>query len=331
VEGPALVVGTGGAGQRHIEALRELGIGATGPLSARDVARAPALLRDDAIRVVHVCAANDLHVPIASEALEAGKDVICEKPLAPDVAGARRLVDAARDAGRTAVVAYTYRFHPLVVELISRVRDGALGDPHLVRGAFLQDWLIDPVATDWRVDPARGGVSRVIADLGLHWLDIVEQATGHRAVAVLAELGRLHGRPTEDHAALLVRFEGGLQGACVLSQAAAGHRNDLEVAIDCASGALSWRWERPDELVVGSPGSTEVIARDRVTSTAARALATRPASSNEGRRNLLAAVYARIDGSTQAELPTFEDGLHHARFVEAAMRSAADSAWTLVE
>lgn len=325
----ALIVGTGYAGQRHAEALRELAVDFAGPISARELARDPGILRAHAVQVVHVCAANDLHVPLVAAALDAGKDVVCEKPLAIDAAGAKALVEAARTAGRLGVVAYTYRFYPLVVDLVGRARDGAIGDAHFVRGRFLQDWLLDPNAADWRLDAARGGASRVIADLGVHWLDLAERATGRHASAVVAQVGRLHGRATEDHAALLVRFDGGVQGVCVLSQASAGHRNSFGLAIDGADGSLEWRWERPDEIVIGSLGSSLVVSRERVTTAAARALATLPASANEGRRNLLAAVYRVMAGGIagDVELPTFEDGLRHARFVEAALRSASEGGW----
>ena len=169
----------------------------------------------------------------------------------------------------------------------------------------------------------------MIADLGVHWLDLAERATGRHASAVVAQVGRLHGRATEDHAALLVRFDGGVQGVCVLSQASAGHRNSFGLAIDGADGSLEWRWERPDEIVIGSLGSSLVVTRERVTTAAARALATLPASANEGRRNLLAAVYRVMAGGIagDVELPTFEDGLRHARFVEAALRSASEGGW----
>src|SRR5436309_14985416 len=108
--------------------------------------------------------------------------------------------------------AYTYRHSPPGVAIVGRASEGAVGGAHFVRGRFLQDWLLDPNAADWRLDAARGGASRVIADLGVHWLDLAERATGRHASAVVAQVGRLHGRATEDHAALLVRFDGRVQG-----------------------------------------------------------------------------------------------------------------------
>ena len=329
----ALVVGSGYAGVKHAEALEELGIPFTGPLSARRVMEDPRALEDPAVRVVHVCAANDLHVALASRALRAGKDVVCEKPLAVDVRGAEELVALADKTGRLAVLAYNYRFHPMVVELAARV--AFLGPLHTARGSFLQDWLLLASDANWRVNEVRGGASRAIADIGAHWLDLAELVSGKHVVAVAAQLGRLHGRGTEDHAGLLLRFSDGMTGTLMLSQAAAGHSNDMELSLDGATGSASWRHERPNELWLGSRGGDAVVlGRDEgLLSPAARALAALPAGPNEARRNLLAAVYVRISGDNAAPaapLATFEDGLRHARFAAAALESASRETWVSV-
>ena len=325
----ALVVGSGYAGVKHAEALDELGIPFTGPLSARRVMEDPRALEDAAVNVVHVCASNDLHVGLAGRALRAGKDVVCEKPLAVDVRGAEELVAAANGSGRLAVLAYNYRFHPLVVELATRV--AFLGPLHTARGSFLQDWLLLATDANWRVEEARGGASRAIADIGVHWIDLAELVSGKRIVAVAAQLGRLHGRGTEDHAGLLLRFSDGMTGTLMLSQAAAGHGNDMELSLDGSTGSATWRHERPNELWLGSRGGDAlVVGRDELLSPAARALAALPSGPNEARRNLLAAVYARLSGDDSAPaapLATFEDGLRHARFAAAALESASSEKW----
>ena len=323
-------MGAGFAGTKHAEALREIGAEVVGPLSGTACARDPRPLADPAVDVVHVCATNELHVELASAALRAGKHVVCEKPLALDVPGADELADLARAAGVLAVVCQNYRFLPLVAELAGRVAAGELGRPHLVRGSYLQDWLLLEGNTDWRLDPARGGVSRAVADIGVHWLDLAEWICGRRVEAVVAEIGRLHGRATEDHASFLVRFVGDLQGSCVISQATAGHRNDLELSIDGAEASATWRFARKDELWLAGPvGGETIVTRDGdLRSPAARELATRTGGLNEGRRNLIAAAYASLDGEPSAvPLPTFEDGLRHVRFAAAALESARRGVW----
>src|SRR6266545_6152462 len=272
----ALVVGSGYAGVKHAEALEELGIAFTGPLSARRVSEDPRALEDPVVSVVHVCAPNDLHVALSASALRAGKDVVCEKPLAVDVRGAEELAAVARKTGRLAVLAYNYRFHPMVVELAARV--AFLGPLHTARGSFLQDWLLLATDANWRVEEARGGASRAIADIGAHWLDLAEVVSGKRIVAVAAQIGRLHGRGTEDHAGLLLRFSDGMIGALMLSQAAAGHHNDMELSLDGSTGSATWRHERPNELWLGSrAGDAVVVSRDGdLVSPSARILAALP-------------------------------------------------------
>jgi predicted dehydrogenase len=325
----ALIVGTGYAGARHADALRELRISFDGPVSARDLSRDLDAIARSPARVVHVCSANDLHAPLVSAALASGKDVVCEKPLALDVATAEDLARRADASGRLAVLGYGYRFHPLAVELAARARSGEIGAIHDVRGNFLQDWLLLATDENWRLDATRGGASRVVADIGSHWIDLAERATGQQAVAVVAHLGRLHGRATEDHAALLIRFDGGLAGTVVLSQAAAGHRNDLEISVDGGNGSLTWRYERPNEIVLGTRDGSVVIGRGDVAREEARRLAALPAGANEGRRNLLAAFYARLDDPDEGvlPLPSFRDGVRHLRVAAAALESARRGAW----
>lgn len=328
----ALIIGAGYAGQRHAEALGEIGIPFDGPLSAREVASDPSAIRDPRIHVVHVCSTNDLHAPLVTAALDAGKDVVCEKPLALDVPTATELAALAERSGRLAVVAYNYRFHPMIVELSARVATGALGALHSVRGAFLQDWLLLPTDDDWRVDASRGGASRVVADIGAHWVDLVEVVTDRAVERVVAQVGRLHDRGTEDHASLLLQLGGGLAATCVLSQAAAGHRNDVELSLDGSLASATWRHERPDELWIGQRGTARVITRGggELTSVDAARLGALPSEPNEARRNLLAAVYARLRGverTPAAPLPTFADGLRHLRVAAAALESTRRRAW----
>jgi predicted dehydrogenase len=325
----ALVVGAGNAGKAHAEALSELGIEHGGPISGVATVSDLAPLRDPAIDVVHVATTNDLHLPLVREALQAGKHVVCEKPLAADVWSAETLASIARATGLRTTICQNYRFLPLLAELRERIRSGDLGPLHLARGSFLQDWLLLVSDDNWRIDASRGGMSRTVADIGVHWLDLVETISGQQVDAVVAQVGFLHGRKTEDHAGLLVRFGGGLQGVCVLSQASAGRRNEVEIAFDGEQGSASWRNDQPDLLWVGARDRpVRVIDRVSLTSSAARELASSPPSANEGRRNLLAAFYASLDGTRPpVPLPTFDDGLRHLRFAVAAILSARRGSW----
>lgn len=325
----ALVIGAGNAGKAHAEALANLGIAYAGPVSGIATAADPAAIDDPSIDVVHVATTNDLHAPLVREALRAGKHVVCEKPLAAYIGEAEMLVRLAEESQVRSTICQNYRFMPLLVDLRSRVLGGELGNVHLARGSFLQDWLLLVGDDDWRMDPQRGGGSRTVADIGVHWLDLVECLTGRTAEAVAAQVGYLHGRQTEDHASLLIRFSGGLQGACVLSQASAGHRNEVEVSLDGTRSSAMWRSTSRDELWLGSrDAAPKLIPRAGAHAPEARALARRAPMPDEGRRNLLAAFYAEIDGTPSAvPLPTFADGLRHVRFAAAAIASSKSGEW----
>ena len=325
----ALVVGAGNAGKAHAEALKSIGIDVVGPLSGTAAVADPAPLRAPDVDVIHVTTANDLHPPLVREALRAGKHVVCEKPLAGDLEGAEKLAEWAEQSGRHTTICQNYRFLPLIAELASRVGAGELGPVHLARGAFLQDWLLLGTDDNWRLDTSRGGVSRTAADIGVHWLDLVETITGRQVEAVVSQLGYLHGRKTEDHAGLLIRFDGGMQGVLTLSQASAGRRNEVELSLDGTAASATWLSEKRDELRLGvRDRAPEVVTRSNLRSASARELAKMPPSPDEGRRNLLAAFYGTLDGKpSPVPLPTFADGLRHVRFAEAAIVSARRRAW----
>ena len=329
----ALVVGAGNAGNAHAEALTSLGIEVVGPLSGTATVADFTPLRDPAVDVVHVTTANDLHPPLVREALRAGKHVVCEKPLAGDLWGAEKLAEWAELSGRHTTICQNYRFLPLIAELASRVDAGELGPVHLARGTFLQDWLLLETDDNWRLDTSRGGVSRTAADIGVHWLDLVETITGRHVEAVVSQLGYLHGRKTEDHAGLLIRFTGGMQGVCTLSQASAGRRNEVELSLDGTAGSATWHSKKGDELWLGARDrAPRIVTRSSVRSAPARLLAKRSPSADEGRRNLLAAFYGSLDGApSPVPLPTFADGLRHVRFAEAAIVSARRHAWVEIE
>ena len=198
------VIGTGFVGPFHVDAVRRGGYadvvalagtdeartaerarGLGIPLATTDVAR---LLRDPAIDVVHVCTPNRTHVELATAALEAGKHVVVEKPVALHAAEATELARLAQRAGRHAMVAFTYRGYPMVRRARALVAAGQLGDLRLAHGEYIQDWLADPADYNWRVDPEVGGESRAVADIGSHWFDTTEFISGRRIEAVLADL-----------------------------------------------------------------------------------------------------------------------------------------------
>ncbi|HVL96503.1 MAG TPA: Gfo/Idh/MocA family oxidoreductase [Solirubrobacteraceae bacterium] len=364
------IAGTGFIGAVHARAAllagAELaGVAASSPASAQRAATALGAARayesaeemaaDPDIDVVHVCTPNHLHEPLAEAALEAGKHVVCEKPLALDAGGAQRLVEAAAGAGRLDAVPFVYRFYPTVREARERVRRGDTGRVRLLHGTYLQDWLLRPSDDNWRVDSALGGASRAFADIGSHWCDLAEFVSGHRITRLSARLltavpERLAGdgrhafaagsgagaaRAVDTEDAAIVQFEtgGGAIGSAVISQVSAGRKNRLWLEVDGSDAALTFDQEHPETLWQGTREATTIVHRDpqHLSPSAAR-LATLPAGHPEGYAHcfdaFVADAYATIrDGDAPDGLPRFADGLRAVQITEAVLASAREERW----
>jgi predicted dehydrogenase len=238
------------------------------------------------------------------------------------------------------------------------------GPVHLVTGTYLQDWLLLPTDWNWRLDPARGGASRAVADIGSHWIDLVQHVTGDRIAEVCADLGRMHDvrrRPvgevqtftagdgeradapvgTEDWATILFRTERGARGSLTVSQVSAGRRNHLTLEVDAASAAFAWNQEEPNTLWIGRRGEPngELVRDPSLLSAPAAALAHYPGGHQEGWPDALfnlvtdfyAAVRARRVGETHEDtFASFADAHRTTQTVEAIVASSADRAWVRV-
>jgi predicted dehydrogenase len=369
------VIGTGFVGPHHVDAVRRSGlaepvviVGSDPDRTARRAAQigvarwstdVDAVLADPGIDVVHVCTPNSTHVPLARSALAADKHVVLEKPIAIDQEGARELVAAADRAGRHAMVALTYRGYPMVRRARSAVAGGELGDIRLIRGSYIQDWLSDPADYSWRVDPDIGGRSRAVADIGTHWFDTAEFVSGLRVESVLADLVTFiptRSRPlggsvafssgtgptepvdihSEDAAAILLRFEGGARGACVVSQVSPGHKNSFGLQVDGSLRSLDWEQEVPERLWIRERGQSRGLLRDpggvQPTSGVPSLPAGHPEGWGDALRDLLRPFYAAVASGAappagDAPYPTFRDGARSIAFVEAVLVSATSGGW----
>ncbi|HKH06096.1 MAG TPA: Gfo/Idh/MocA family oxidoreductase [Acidimicrobiales bacterium] len=364
------VAGTGFIGRVHARSARlagaELaGVAASSPESAeraaaelgaaRAFASADELVTADGIDVVHLCTPNHLHEPLALAALAAGKHVVCEKPVALDGDGARRIAAAAADAGRVVAVPFVYRFHPLVREARARVAAGELGPVRVLHGTYLQDWLLGADDTNWRVEPGLGGASRAFADIGSHWCDLVEFTSGARITRLLAHTAttvssRATGdRPTfaaagaagavatedvatEDVALVLFETDAGGSGSVVVSQVSAGRKNHLAFELDGTEAALAFDQERPELLWVGRREGATLVPRDaaHLAPDAAR-LATLPAGHGQGYHDcfdlFVADAYAAVSGVAPEGLPLVGDGVRAATITDAVLASARSLSW----
>ena len=201
------VVGTGFIGPAHIEALRRLPnveVAALCEVTA-ELAKEKAdalgiprsytfdeLLKQEDIQAIHICTPNFLHYNQSKAALLAGKHVICEKPLAKDLAEAEELVELAAKSGLVNAVHFNLRYYPLARQMKSMREKGELGEIYSFIGSYLQDWLFYETDYNWRLEPDKSGDSRAIADIGSHLMDILEYITGLKTVSVMADFNTIH-------------------------------------------------------------------------------------------------------------------------------------------
>src|SRR6266480_2941996 len=374
----AAVIGLGFVGRAHLESLRRQGIPVTGLLSSSpdrstQAARALGLergyeslndlVKDPSVDVVHVCTPNHVHFDEAKAALQAGKHVMCEKPLAMDVRQSSALVDLAQKYKRVGGVTYNLRFYPLCQEAHAMVQRGVIGEPRLVHGSFLQDWLLFPTDWNWRLDPKLGGELRAVSDIGTHWLDLMMWITGRKVTEVCTDLAtvlpirhRPRGRvetfqkvsnaehddvpiTTDDYASVLLHFEEDLRGVMTVSQVSAGRKARLWFEIDGSKGSLAWNSESPNTLWIGRRDrANEVLPKDpALLSPAARGFAAYPGGHVEGYPDTFVQLFRDFYGYLDAgdfdarrPFPTFANGNHELLLCEAIGQSARDRAWVPV-
>jgi len=372
------VIGLGFVGKAHVEALRRLGIPVRGALGSSGETTAAAckalnldrayssldeLAADAAVDVVHLCTPNYLHFDQASRLLRAGKHVLCEKPLTMDSAESELLVALVRETQKVGGVAYNLRYYPLCQEARALVEKGAIGQPKLVHGSFLQDWLLYPNDWNWRLDPKLGGQLRAVSDIGTHWLDLVTWITGRKVTELCADLvtvvpvrQRPRGRvetfqkadpsnvdpvpiETDDYASVLFHLEGDLSGVMTVSQVSAGRRARLWFEIDGTEGSLAWNSEEPGTLWIGRRNrANEELPKDpALLSPQARRYAAYPGGHAEGYPDtfvqLFRDFYEYVDaGDLKAPrtFPTFDTGNEEMVLCEAIEQSSRSRAWVAV-
>jgi len=376
------VIGAGCIGPVHVEGLRRAGIGIAGilgvdeaeskraaealglPRAYRDIGE---VLADKAVAAVHITTPNRLHFAMAKRALEAGKHVLCEKPLAMNSSESAELVALARSSGLVAAVNYNIRFYPLCIEAREMVRRGDVGDIFAICGSYAQDWLLLPTDYNWRVIGKEGGELRAVADIGTHWLVLVHAITALEVESVCADLSTVHPvrqRPlgevetfkskqqkkaartesidiaTEDYGCVLLRFAGGARGCLWVSQVTAGRKNCLRYEVAGSKQALAWCSEQPNELWIGRRDKpNESLIRDpSLVSDRARRFINYPGGHNEGFpdtfKQCFRSFYDYIkagDLSSPATFPTFVDGHREILLCEAILRSHREGRWVQVE
>jgi predicted dehydrogenase len=372
------IFGTGFMGRVHLEGVRRVESVEAAAIFGRNADAAHRLgdgfgistiktdyreiLRDAAIDAVHVCTPNAQHFSMAKDALNAGKHVLCEKPLAISVEEGQELVSLAAQKGLRNCVCHNLRYYPMVQQMRRLREAGDLGEILVVQGTYSQDWLLYDTDWNWRVETAAGGPSRCMADIGSHFFDMAEHVTGLRVTSLCSDLQTFHPtrkKPkhsvetfankllgpedyisttvdTEDFGAVIFRMgpENRIRGCMTASQVSAGRKNRLSIEIYGTKSSVAWDQERPDELWTGCrDGGNPIFIKDpSLLKPGARAYADLPGGHSEGYDDTFKQVFRRFYASIKTpeaavEYPQFSDGLRQLTILNAVLQSNKTRAW----
>lgn len=304
--------------------------------------------REDGVDVIAVMTPNDSHYEYAVAALSHGFDVICDKPMTNSVDEAQALHSKVRETGLVFCLTHNYTGYPMVRQAKAMVEFGDLGVIRLVQVEYVQGGRAHEGQENfsgripWRFDPAKGGPSLVMGDIGTHAHHLVRFISGLEIGEVAAEVGTIvPGRLVDDYAGALLRFENGARGSFWVTQAAAGVENCLRIRVCGTLGSLEWMQEQPQALTFkplggpsqnrtpNGPGTYPLAAR------ASRIVAGHPEGFPAGFANLYSdmaeAVAARRTGTDADPLalcfPNSLDGLLGVRFISSMLESTKTGTW----
>ena len=373
------LIGAGYIGPIHLGALARLGgvkvktvVDVNGELAAKAAAAYNVpntgtdhreVIKDPEIDVIHNCTPNKYHYQITKEALEAGKQVLSEKPLAMDLKEAEELVDMGEKKRAITGIDFCYRYYPVVQEMSVRVRRGDAGTVRMVSGSYFQDWLSREIDWTWRLLRSESGDSNITADLGSHWFDLIQFVTGLKVREVIGDLATLipvRRRPTrqvlafekveeveseevkvelEDYSSILFRLSNGAPGSFTTSQVCAGRKSDTEFQIYGSDCSYAWNHKEATALWIGHRDKANEILIENPTlqDPATAAYATLPAGHPLGYHdavlNLFKDYYEAVDkGGKGRELrPTFQTGFEEMKILEAILESHKKRSWVEVK
>jgi predicted dehydrogenase len=313
------------------------------------------MLRECAPDVVHVCSPHHLHAEHSIVALNAGAHVLCEKPMATSVADGLRMAEAADRAGRIGAIAYNYRGYPLIEVLRGKISAGAFGAIRRVCGLYLSQDVLAADKYVWMFSPGTSGRSYAVLDLGIHWLDLAEFVVGERIVEITAQFsthqaervwrgrsgegvappgtpgvdgGVLVRHGLEEQADLLVRFANGAAGSMTVSGVSPGNPNNIVLSIDGSQHGADWQQQNPNVWLERTPSGNTIRQRSPDDLPADLAwMSMLPPGHAEGYvdafRNVVLQCWSAMHGEP-SRYPSFSDGLHGLRLMEAAVQSAAE-------
>lgn len=230
------------------------------------IAAEKALPADKRIDFVTVATPNHTHFAIAKAAVDAGFNVVCDKPMTFDLKEAEELQQAVEKSGVVFALSHNYTGYPLVRQVREMVLGGELGEINAFRSNYIQGWLrtrlesSDQKQAKWRTDPKQSGIAGCFGDIGTHAYNLGRYMTGLLPADVSCNLKVFEpGRSLDDYGHAVIRMENGALGTVTASQISHGRENDLFIEVDGTKGAVTWRQENPNELIVRRNGHAHQI------------------------------------------------------------------------
>ncbi len=371
------VVGTGFIGKVHIETVRRLGNVEVAALADLNNAEQTAgemniprwfadykeMIDTMDLDMVHICTPNFTHFDIAMYAMEHGVNVICEKPMTISIEQAEIMVAKAKETGLVNAINFHNRFYPMTNHLMNIIKDGELGKVFSVSGSYCQDWLLYNTDYSWRLESAESGNTRVVADIGSHWMDLAEFVTGQKIVEVCADFQTIfetRKKPkktvlafsnekfteedytdipvdTEDNCSIMFKFSGGAKGSAFFSQVIAGKTVAIDLLIGGYKKSAEWNSESVNGLKIGvRDDGTNFIEKGPATvhpntvPLVAYPLGHAegfPDAFKQGFREVYASL-ANPDG--KYNYATFADGLHEMVLCEKIFESNKEQKWVKI-
>ncbi len=301
------------------------------------------------IDFVTVVTPNHLHFDVCKAFIEAGINVVCDKPMTNTIEEAEELCRLVEENNVIFALTYTYTGYPMVKQARQMIRDGKLGNLRKVIVEYPQGWLAEPIERKgenkqaaWRTDPDRAGVSAVVADIGSHAENLVEYMAGLRLKELYADIHTfVEGRELEDDANMLVHYEDGVRGVLYSSQISIGEENDLKIRIYGDEASLEWRQEDPNYLHVKYPDKPEEIYKrgNPYLSDEANFVNRVPPGHPEGYIEAFANIYSNVADTIAARIhgeeadpkaldfPTVYDGAVGVHFIHKAIESGKKREW----
>jgi predicted dehydrogenase len=306
---------------------------------------------DRRIDFVSIATPNYTHFEIAKAAVEAGFNVVCDKPLTLDLAQAEELAAAVDKSGVVFAVTHNYTGYPLVRQARQMILGGELGEINAIRSFYIQGWLrtrlelSDQKQASWRADPKKSGAANCFGDIGTHAFNLARYMTGLMPEAISANLKSFEaGRQLDDYGTAVIQFENGALGTVTCSQISHGRENDLWIEIDGTKGAIEWHQEEPNKMWLRRNGQPHALyTRDpnaSYTNEAGKAASRLPSGHPEAFFEAFANVYRaaydsfvlRATGQRFSTVdtiyPNVNDGVEGMYFVQQSVASSAEKgAW----